>query len=79
MMKNFISAGEVANELGVSKPYAYKLVKEMNDELKKNGYITIAGRVSRKYFEEKFYGIKKAWKERTCQYTRIKIMIHGMQ
>jgi len=60
MMKNFISAGEVANELGVSKPYAYKLVKEMNDELKKNGYITIAGRVSRKYFEEKFYGIKKA-------------------
>ena len=60
MKKNFISAGEVANELGVLKPYAYKLVKEMNDELKKNGYITIAGRVSRKYFEEKFYGIKKA-------------------
>jgi DNA-binding IscR family transcriptional regulator len=57
---NFIKAEEVAQELEVSKPYAYKLVRELNDELKKNGFITISGRVSRQFFEEKFYGLKKA-------------------
>lgn len=59
MSNVFISAVEVANELGVSTPYAYKIVKDMNEKLKKDGYLTIAGRVSRKYFEEKFYGLKK--------------------
>jgi hypothetical protein len=54
----FIKVDRVADELGVSKAYAYKLVRKMNDELKKQGYITIAGRVSKKYFEEKFYGVK---------------------
>ncbi len=60
MHNTFISACEVAKELGVSKPYAYKIVRDMNEKLKKDGYLTIAGRVSRKYFEEKFYGLKKA-------------------
>ena len=32
----FVRAEEVARELGISKPYAYKLVREMNEELKKN-------------------------------------------
>ena len=45
-------------ELGISKPYAYKLVREMNEELKKKGFLTIPGRVSRRYFEEKFYGLR---------------------
>lgn len=30
----FVRAEEVANELGISKPYAYKLLREMNEELK---------------------------------------------
>ena len=45
----FVRAEEVARELGVSKPYAYKLVREMNEELKKKGFLTIPGRVSRRY------------------------------
>ena len=58
-MKNdlFVTAGEVAQDLGISKPFAYKLVRQMNEELEAKGFITIAGRVSRKYYEEKFYGI----------------------
>ena len=60
MNNTFITASEVAKELGVSKPYAYKIVKRMNEQLSKDGYITIAGRVSRKYFEKKFYGLGKA-------------------
>ena len=54
----FVRAEEVARELGISKPYAYKLVREMNEELKKKGFLTIPGRVSRRYFEEKFYGVR---------------------
>lgn len=57
--KMFISAEEMATELGISKSFAYKLMREMNEELQKKGYLTIAGRVSRKYFEEKFYGMEK--------------------
>jgi len=52
----FIKAEEIATELGISKPYAYKLVREMNQDLKGKGFLIISGRVSRKYFEEKFYG-----------------------
>ena len=53
----FVRAEEVAGALGISKPYAYKLVREMNEELKQKGFLTIPGRVSRRYFEEKFYGL----------------------
>ncbi len=44
---------EVAKELGVSKSYAYKIVQKLNRELKEKGYLTISGRVNRKYFQEK--------------------------
>ena len=53
----FIRADEAAEILGISKPYAYRLLRDMNDELKSKGYLVIPGRVSRKYFEEKFYGM----------------------
>ena len=54
----FVRAEEVASELGISKPYDYKLVREMNEESKQKGFITIPGRGSRRYFEEKFYGLR---------------------
>ena len=60
-MKNrFICAEEVAQELSVSKPYAYKLIRQLNEELKAKGYRTICGKVPTKYFEEKFYGLTVA-------------------
>lgn len=59
MSKNiFITAQELAEMLGISKPYAYKLIKQMNNELRDKGFITISGKVSRRYFEEKFYGME---------------------
>jgi hypothetical protein len=33
----------VVQELSVLNPYAYKLIKKLNDELKEQGFITIAG------------------------------------
>lgn len=56
---SFIRADEVAKELGVSRSYAYKLIKQLNEELRKKGYITVAGRVSRRYFDEKLYNGEK--------------------
>ena len=54
---NFMRVDEVASELGVSKSYAYKIVQMLNVELKEMGYITISGRVNRKYFMKKLcYG-----------------------
>ena len=59
MENKFIRVDEVASELGVSKPYAYKLIRQLNEELKNKGFITIAGRVNRQYFNERFYGAGK--------------------
>lgn len=50
---------EVAEELGVSVPYAYKLIRELNKELRKTGCIIIAGRIDSKFFHEKFYGTRE--------------------
>ena len=55
----FMRVNEVAEELGVSVPYAYKLICELNEELRKTGCITIAGRIDRKFFHEKFYGTRE--------------------
>lgn len=54
----FLRVEEVAEELGVSKAYAYKLIRSMNEELRKTGCITISGRIDRKFFYEKFYGTR---------------------
>ena len=51
--QSFMRVEEVAQELGVSKSYAYKIVQRLNQELKEKGYLTISGRVNRKYFQEK--------------------------
>ena len=59
MNNKFICAEEVAQELSVSKPYAYKLIKRLNDELKEKGFITISGRVNRQNFNERLYGLGK--------------------
>ena len=59
MENKFIRADEVAKELSVSVPYAYKLIRRLNEELKAQGYITIAGRVNRQYFNERLYGAGK--------------------
>jgi len=54
--QSFLRAGEVAEELGVSTAYAYKLIRALNSDLRAKGFITINGRVSRQYFKEKIYG-----------------------
>ena len=56
-------AEDVAKELEVSVSHAYKIMRKLNAELKAQGYMTISGRVNRKYFMEKFCYSKSAGKE----------------
>ena len=53
MSNSFMRVDDVADELGVSKSYAYKVIQQLNTTLKEMGYMTVAGRVSKKYFLEK--------------------------
>lgn len=56
----FMKVDEVAEELGVSKSYAYKIVQKLNAELKEQGFLTISGRVNKQYFMERTcYGADK--------------------
>lgn len=54
--KRFLNANDVADYLDISVPTAYKIIRRLNDELKKMGYLTVSGRVSKTYFEQKVYG-----------------------
>lgn len=47
MEPKFLRADEVAQELSVSKPYAYNLIRRLNEELKSKEFITISGRINR--------------------------------
>ena len=42
--KSFMTVEEVAAELRVSKSKAYQIVRELNAEMQKQGYLTVAGR-----------------------------------
>ena len=55
-----MTAADVANELGVSKGHAYKMIRQLNEELQKNGYIVVAGKIPRAFWEKKFYGYQTA-------------------
>ena len=60
MEKKFIRVDEVAKELEISESHAYKIMRKLNRELDAKGYITVAGRVNRQYFNERFYGTDRS-------------------
>lgn len=51
----YVRASKVAEITGVSKAKAYKLIAQMNEELKSQNYIVVSGRVPRKYLMERLY------------------------
>lgn len=58
-MNNYIRADEIVEVMGISQAKAYKLIRQLNEELREAGYITVSGRVSRRYFEERIYGFDR--------------------
>lgn len=53
----YYTANEVMEMLGISRGHAYKIVKQLNEELANKGFIVIAGRVPKKFFAEHYYGM----------------------
>ena len=51
-----MGAEDVAVELGISKGHAYKVIRQPNGELEKAGFIVVAGKIPRAFWEKKFYG-----------------------
>lgn len=58
MKKQYLTAKEVAEAAGVSAGKAYSMIREMNAELKAEGYLTVAGKVPIAFFQKKFYGFE---------------------
>ena len=59
LTNQFMRAEEVAKELGISKSFAYKLIRQLNQELREQGFLTISGRINRDYFQERLYKTQK--------------------
>ena len=66
MANQFMRADEVAKELGISRSYAYKLIRQLNQELKERGFLTIAGRINRDYLKERLYTAERGVKQNVC-------------
>ena len=52
-----VTAPEIAKDLGISTPSAYKLIHKWNAELEAKNYTPISGKVSRRYYYERIYGM----------------------
>ena len=62
--KLYLNAEEVAETMGISVAFAYKIMRELNAELKQKGYIVVSGRVNKQYFLERTcYGTPQSGKE----------------
>ena len=56
MKKQSLTAKDVSEIIGISDAKAYGLIREMNAELKEQGYLTVAGKVPIAFFKKKCYG-----------------------
>ena len=55
----FMRVDEVAEVMGVSVSYAYKIIRRFNKVLKKTGCVTMKGRIDRQFFYDNFYSTRK--------------------
>ena len=58
-MEYMMTVEDVMNELGVKRSKAYSILKQLNEELEKDGYVAIRGKIPRPYWETKFYGYSR--------------------
>ncbi len=53
-MSRFYTNHDIQGILGVGRTTAYEIIRTLNAELRNKGYHTIDGRVSKKYFCERY-------------------------
>lgn len=54
-LSRYVRVEEVMELCNCSESHAYRIMRDLNEELRKKGYVTTAGRVSRKYLMERLY------------------------
>ena len=55
LSEKFLTVEDVAEILNVSIQTAYRVIHQLNDELKEKACMVVSGRVSQKYFRERLY------------------------
>lgn len=49
----FYTADDVAEIMQISKPKAYEIIRNLNNEMEKMGYVTVKGRINATFFHRK--------------------------
>lgn len=57
MTKQVYTARDLQDILGVSESKAYQYIRVMNEELKKDGFLTVRGKVPCAYVQKRFFGM----------------------
>ena len=55
MDERMLDVKQVMERLRVSKSFAYKLIHQLNEEMAAAGNITIPGKVSKRYLEQRLF------------------------
>lgn len=53
--RKMLTANDVADKLGISVSLGYRIIKTLNYEMEKAGYLTIHGRVDEQYFIKRYF------------------------
>lgn len=57
MVRATYNAKELSEVLGCSESKSYQFIKQMNEELKNKGFLTLRGKVPVAYVQERFFGV----------------------
>ena len=63
MTKQVLNAKDIAKICDISESKSYQIIRKLNEELEKAGYLTFSGRVSVAYFNERMYGARMEQEE----------------
>ena len=58
MKRQYITAREISEIMGTSQGQAYKFIRQMNQELKEQGFLIVAGKVPIASFKTKCFGVE---------------------
>lgn len=59
MKKQYLTAKEISEAMGVSESKAYGIIRELNKELRAEGYLTVSGKVPVAFFKKKYFGFEE--------------------
>ena len=52
-----LSVDEIAKTIGISRSYAYRVIRKLNNELQESGHYVVPGKVNKAFLIEKFFGV----------------------